>query len=94
MAVTPCAPSTSCATKKTCTVRSPLRPLLCRILGEIDAACLQRLDATRAGVRARVWDLIAARHGRIPAAQVPSGDLGEQIVLRVDAHFIDATSNN
>lgn len=65
---------------------------LCRTLGEIDAACLQRLDVTRAGVRARVWDLIAARHGRIPAAQVPSGDLGEQIVLRVDAHFIDAAS--
>jgi hypothetical protein len=66
---------------------------LCRTLGELDAACLEDLDATRARVRARVWSLIVARHGRIPAAQVPSGDLGEQIVLRVDAHFIDATSN-
>ena len=66
---------------------------LCRALGELDAACLEDLDAARARVRARVWSLIVARHGRIPAAQVPTGDLGEQIVLRVDAHFIDATSN-
>jgi len=66
---------------------------LCRALGEIDAACLDDLDAARARVRQRVWNLIVARHGRIPAAEVPSGDLGEQIVLRVDAHFIEATSN-
>jgi hypothetical protein len=66
---------------------------LCRALGEIDAACLEDLDAARARVRQRVWNLIVARHGRIPPAEVPTGDLGEQIVLRVDAHFIDATSN-
>src|SRR5262249_41876445 len=46
-------------------------------------------DAARATVRARVWELIAARHGRIPPARMPTGDLGEQIVLRIDAHFID-----
>src|SRR5262245_29142638 len=51
---------------------------LCRTLGDIDAACLTDLDAARARVRQRVWDLIVARHGRIPAAEVPSGDLGEQ----------------
>lgn len=66
---------------------------LCRTLGELDAACLQQLDATRARVREQVWNLIAARHGRIPPAAVPTGDLGDQIVLRIDAHFIDATSN-
>ena len=65
---------------------------LCRTLAEIDAPGLERLDATRARVRARVWTLIAARHGQVPPARVPSGDLGTQIVLRVDAHFIDTVS--
>ncbi len=65
---------------------------LSRALTEIDASCLDRLDATRAAVRARVWNLIAVRHGRIPPALVPTGDLGNQIVLRIDAHFIDTVS--
>lgn len=65
---------------------------LSRALGEVDQAVLDRIDTARAAVRARVWNLIAARHGRIPAARVPSGDLGEQIVLRIDAHFIDVYS--
>ena len=65
---------------------------LSRALGEVDQATLDRIDAARAVVRARVWDLIVARHGRIPAARVPNGDLGATIVLRIDAHFIDAYS--
>ncbi len=65
---------------------------LSRAFGEVDQAALDRIDAARAAVRARVWDLIVARHGRIPPARVPSGDLGDQIVLRIDAHFIDAYS--
>lgn len=65
---------------------------LSRALTEIDASRLQRLDTARAQVRARVWNLIVARHGRIPPALVPTGDLGEQIVLRIDAHFIDTVS--
>ena len=71
-------------------VASP--PTLSRALTEIDQACLEHLDATRAQVRARVWNLILARHGRIPPALVPTGDLGDQIVLRIDAHFIDTVS--
>ena len=67
-------------------------PTLSRVLTEIDDAGLHRLDTARAKVRARVWNLIAARHGRIPAALVPTGDLGETIVLRIDAHFIDTVS--
>jgi hypothetical protein len=63
-----------------------------RALAEVDPATLQRMDAARARVRARVWDLIVARHGRIPPARVPTGDLGTQIVLRIDAHFIDVYS--
>jgi hypothetical protein len=65
---------------------------LSRALGEVDQAALDRIDAARAAVRARVWNLIVARHGRIPPARVPNGDLGETIVLRIDAHFIDAYS--
>jgi hypothetical protein len=65
---------------------------LSRTLGGIDATGLERIDAARAQVRTRVWTLIAARHGRIPPALVPTGDLGTQIVLRVDAHFIDTVS--
>jgi hypothetical protein len=65
---------------------------LSRALGEVDQAALNRIDAARAAVRARVWNLITARHGRIPPARVPNGDLGETIVLRIDAHFIDAYS--
>src|SRR6266699_235575 len=50
------------------------------------------MDTARAQVRARVWDLIVARHGRIPPARLPTGGLGDQIVLRIDAHFIDVYS--
>jgi Transposase DDE domain group 1 len=63
-----------------------------RALGEVDQDRLERINAARAAVRARVWNLVAARHGRIPPARVPNGDLGDQIVLRIDAHFIDAYS--
>src|SRR6266705_3210504 len=63
-----------------------------RALAEVDPATLQRMDTARAQVRAQVWDLIVARHGRIPPARVPTGDLGTQIVLRIDAHFIDVYS--
>lgn len=48
---------------------------LSRALGEVDQAALDRIDAARAAVRARVWNLIVARHGRIPPARVPTGDL-------------------
>jgi hypothetical protein len=65
---------------------------LSRALGEVDQQTLDRVDTARAAVRARVWDLIVARHGHIPAARVPNGDLGETIVLRIDAHFIDVYS--
>ena len=65
---------------------------VCRTLDELDAAALDRIEAARAIVRERVWTLITARHGRIPPARVPTGDLGETIVLRIDAHFIDTVS--
>lgn len=65
---------------------------VCRALGELDAEALDRIETARARVRERAWTLIAARHGRIPPAAVPCGDLGNTIVLRIDAHFIDTVS--
>jgi Transposase DDE domain group 1 len=65
---------------------------VCRALDELDQPTLDRVEAARTRVRQRVWTLIAARHGRIPPARVPAGDLGETIVLRIDAHFIDTVS--
>lgn len=65
---------------------------LSRAFGEVDQGVLDRIDVARAQVRARVWDLVVARHGRIPPARIPGGDLGDQIVLRIDAHFIDVYS--
>jgi hypothetical protein len=65
---------------------------VCRTLRAIDAGVLERIDAVRAAVRRRVWELIVRRHGRIPAARIPGGDLGEQIVLRIDAHWVEAHS--
>jgi hypothetical protein len=65
---------------------------LSRALAEVDQATLDRIDTARAAVPAQVWKHTVARHGRIPPARMPSGDLGAQIVLRIDAHFIDVVS--
>jgi hypothetical protein len=69
------------------------RSTLQRVLGdEIDQAKLAAIGAARAEVRAQVWQRVVARHGRIPPARMPGGDLGSQIVVRVDANFVDAYS--
>jgi hypothetical protein len=62
------------------------------IAEEIDTDRLSAIGRGRARVRARVWELIVARHGRIPAARMPGGDLGDQIVVRIDANFVQAHS--
>lgn len=64
-----------------------------RVVGrEVDAERLAEIGRARARTRARVWEQAIARHGRIPAAAMPGGDLGEQIVIRVDANFVDTYS--
>lgn len=65
---------------------------LSRTLAEIDSDTLDAVDRARAQVRARVWEQVIARHGRIPPARMPGGDLGATVVLRLDAHFIEAHS--
>ena len=60
-------------------------PTLWRALEEIGPDQRERIAAARAKVRRHVWGLIEARHGRIPPSRVADRDLGETIVIRMDA---------
>jgi hypothetical protein len=60
-------------------------PTLWRALEEIDADQRERIATARAKTRRRVWTLIEARHGGIPASRVAEVDLGSTIVIRLDA---------
>jgi hypothetical protein len=69
------------------------RSTVARVLGtETDADRLGSVSRARAQARAGVWEQAVARHGAIPAAGMPGGDLGEQVVVRVDANFVDTHS--
>ena len=64
-----------------------------RVVGaEVDAERLAAIGEARARARAYVWGQVIARHGQIPAAAMPGGDLGDQVVVRVDANFVDTYS--
>jgi hypothetical protein len=64
-----------------------------RTLAGCDAAALARISKARAKTRRHVWGLIAARHGGIPAARAAGRDLGEVIVVRLDATIVVAHSD-
>ncbi|MDD4866520.1 MAG: transposase [Mycobacterium sp.] len=64
-----------------------------RALNELDAEALGRLLAARDRVRARVWELIEARHGKIPPVRTCYGDLDDAICVRIDATLITAYSD-
>jgi hypothetical protein len=51
-------------------------------IGDIQRA---RIATARARTRRYVWQLIEARHGRIPPSRVADQDLGRTIVIRLDA---------
>jgi len=68
-------------------------PTLWRALNELDTAALHRVEAARATVRARVWDLITARHGGLPASRTCYGDLGSTVVIRLDATLVNVFSD-
>ena len=68
-------------------------PTMWRSLNEIDHAALARITLARDRIRERVWQSIAARHGRIPPSRTCYGDLGETIVIRIDASLIDSHSD-
>ena len=60
-------------------------PTLWRALEEIGPDQRARIAAARARIRRQVWGLIEARHGRIPPSRVADVDLGETMVIRMDA---------
>jgi hypothetical protein len=68
-------------------------PTMWRGLNEIDNGALVAITAARNKVRERVWELIAARHGRIPPVRTCYGDLGPVICIRIDASLIEAHSD-
>src|SRR5512135_963868 len=68
-------------------------PTMWRSLNELDHAALARIAMARNKTRERVWELIAARHGRIPPARTCYGDLGPVIVIRIDATLVTAHSD-
>jgi hypothetical protein len=59
-------------------------PTLWRTLNGIGDPQRDRIAAPRARTRRHVWDLITARHGRIPPSKVADRDLGGTIVIRLD----------
>ena len=63
-----------------------------RTLAGCDTAALARISKARAKARRHVWALTEARHGGIPPASVAGRDLGEVIVVRLDATIVVAHS--
>jgi hypothetical protein len=68
-------------------------PTLWRTLDAVNGHQRDRIAAARAKARRHVWDLIAARHGGIPAARVADADLGRTVVIRLDASLVVAHSD-
>jgi Transposase DDE domain group 1 len=68
-------------------------PTLWRALNEIGEPQRRKIERGRAQVRAHVWSLIEARHGRIPPSRVADRDLGKTIVIRMDGSLVIAHSD-
>ena len=68
-------------------VASP--PTVWRVLDEATPAALGRIAKARARVRRRVWDLLP---GGLPASAAAGTDLGQTVVLDVDATLVTAHS--
>lgn len=66
---------------------------LWRSLNEIDAKALKNLTAARNRVRRRVWQLIEARHGKIPPVGTCYGDIEGVIAIRIDATLVTSYSD-
>jgi hypothetical protein len=64
-------------------------PTVWRTLAELTPARLAKVDTVRARVRRHVWSLLA---GGLPASKVADGDLGDVVVLDVDATIVVAHS--
>jgi hypothetical protein len=66
-------------------------PTVWRSLDELTSAAMERVEKARARVRRRVWARLAAGAG-VPASRVAGADLGETIVLDVDATLVTVHS--
>jgi len=66
-------------------------PTVWRALDELTPAGLRRIDKARARVRGHGWAQLAAGAG-LPASRVADTDLGETVVLDVDATLVTAHS--
>jgi hypothetical protein len=64
-------------------------PTVWRTLAELSAARLAKVDGARARVRRHVWSQLP---GGVPASQVADSDLGDVVVLDVDATIVVAHS--
>jgi Transposase DDE domain group 1 len=67
-------------------------PTAWRVLDEVDAGRLEGVVAARAAARVGVWEQIVARHGGIPSCKVAGTDLGDMVVIRLDASLVIAHS--
>ena len=67
-------------------------PTAWRCLHEITPAAVDRVSAARARARRRVWELVVARHGRLPPSRTCYGNLGEVVAIRLDASIVVAHS--
>lgn len=63
-------------------------PTAWRVLEEMDAVRLELIQKARACTRAKVWEQIAARLGRIPPSKTCYGDLGRTIRVVLDATIV------
>ena len=64
-------------------------PTVWRALGEVTPAAAKRIDTARAKARAHVWSQLP---GGLPASKVADTDLGDTVVLDVDATLVTAHS--
>jgi hypothetical protein len=67
-------------------------PTVWRTLDEVTPAGLKRIQTARARVRRHVWAQVVDKHGGLPASRVAASDLGEVVVLDVDATIVVAHS--
>jgi hypothetical protein len=67
-------------------------PTVWRTLDELTPATMKRVERARATVRRHVWAQLAGSRGGLPASRVAGGDLGDTVVLDVDATLVTVHS--
>ena len=67
-------------------------PTVWRTLDELTPAGLKRIQVARARVRRHVWAQLAASDAGLPASRVAGTDLGDVVVLDVDATLVTTHS--